>query len=633
MRRSARKGMLVTVVALVGALAPVGDVAAAPTWLPAGAVAPAVASGEAGGVDLDAAGNAVAVWTQATGGEPQVVASSRPAGGSWGAPVPLSLPGAAALHPQVVLGGDGRATAVWFRATGPATYGLQSSTRSVGGVWTPPLDLPGDTSAAAQAALVVRPGASTVVAWPRTVGGSWSLSTSTRTATGSWSTPVDLSSGSPVMPGRPRLAVDGSIMTTAVWSVSDGARWTVRAASAPLGGTWSAPVTVSPTDQDAVEPDLAVAGNGTTMAVWARWNGADRWVAQASTRPAQQTGWSGPADLSASGFSVDGVEVATNTFGSRFVATWTATPTSGPSVVQAAVHQEGAWRPAVTLSDPATASSHPTAVVSATAPATVTWLGSTGSAHVVQSAVLPAYANAFSPLVGLSSSARDAGPPRLGVGLGGDVLVFWGESGPAGPSAFQPRYAAYDVAGPAVTTFRLAGRAVAGHPATYEAAAVDAWSPVATYSWRFGDGVTATSAATTHAFAAPGRYTVRFRVTDAVGNSSVRVARTKVIAAPAITTFTLAKRRISLADKARIRIGLNVPAKVKLVLRSKQRHRVDGVLHRQKLVVRRELDAGRSTVVLKGSRLLADTWVVTGAARTLGVDSATVKKRLVVVRR
>lgn len=633
MRRSARKGMLVTVVALVGALAPVGDVAAAPTWLPAGAVAPAVASGEAGGVDLDAAGNAVAVWTQATGGEPQVVASSRPGGGSWGAPVPLSLPGAAAVHPQVVLGGDGRATAVWFRATGPATYGLQSSTRSVGGVWTPPLDLPGDTSAAAQAALVVRPGASTVVAWPRTVGGSWSLSTSTRTATGSWSTPVDLSSGSPVMPGRPRLAVDGSIMTTAVWSVSDGARWTVRAASAPLGGTWSAPVTVSPTDQDAVEPDLAVAGNGTTVAVWARWNGADRWVAQASTRPAQQTGWSGPADLSASGFSVDGVEVATNTFGSRFVATWTATPTSGPSVVQAAVHQEGAWRPAVTLSDPATASSHPTAVVSATAPATVTWLGSTGSAHVVQSAVLPAYANAFSPLVGLSSSARDAGPPRLGVGLGGDVLVFWGESGPAGPSAFQPRYAAYDVAGPAVTTFRLAGRAVAGHPATYEAAAVDAWSPVATYSWRFGDGVTATSAATTHAFAAPGRYTVRFRVTDAVGNSSVRVARTKVIAAPAITTFTLAKRRITLADKARIRIGLNVPAKVKLVLRSKQRHRVDGVLHRQKLVVRRELDAGRSTVVLKGSRLLADTWVVTGAARTLGVDSATVKKRLVVVRR
>jgi hypothetical protein len=624
--------MVVTAVALVATLAPVADVAAAPTWLPAGSVAPAVASGEVGAVDLDAAGNAVAVWTQATGGEPQVVASSRPAGGAWGAPVPLSVPGAAAVHPQVVLGGDGRATAVWFRATGPATYGLQSSTRSAGGAWTSPVDLPGDTSAAAEAALVVRPGASVVVAWPRTVGGLWSLSASMRTSSGAWSTPVDLSSGSPVMPGRPRLAVDGSILTTAVWSVSDGARWTVRAASAPLSGTWSAPVTVSPTDQDAVEPDLAVAGNGTAMAVWARWNGADRWVAQASTRPAQQTGWSGPADLSTAGFSVDGVEVATNTFGSRFVATWTATPVSGPSVVQAAVHQEGGWRPAVTLSDPATAASRPTAVVSATNPVTVTWLGTSGSTHVVLSAALPAYADAFTPVLGLSSSARDAGPPRLAVGPGGDVLVLWGDTGPAGPSAFQPRYAAYDVAGPTVGTFRLAGHAVAGHPATYEATAVDAWSPVATYSWSFGDGATASSAAATHAFAKPGKYTVRFRVTDAVGNSSVRVARTKVIAAPRITTFTLARRRISLVDKARIRIGLNVPAKVRLVLRSKQRHRVDGVLHRQKLVLRRELDAGASTVVLKGSRLLADTWVVTATARTLGVDSATVKKRLVVAR-
>ena len=72
-------------------------------------------------------------------------------------------------------------------------------------------------------------------------------------------------------------------------------------------------------------------------------------------------------------------------------------------------------------------------------------------------------------------------------------------------------------------------------------------------------------------------------------------------------------------------------AKVKLVLRSRNRHRVHGVLHRQKLVVKRDLDAGGSTVVLKASRLLVDTWVVTATARTLGVDSAPVKKQLVVV--
>jgi hypothetical protein len=162
---------------------------------------------------------------------------------------------------------------------------------------------------------------------------------------------------------------------------------------------------------------------------------------------------------------------------------------------------------------------------------------------------------------------------------------------------------------------------------------VDAWSAVTTYAWSFGDGSTATGPSANHTYAEPGRYTLRFRVTDAVGNVSTRVVRTKVVAAPAITAFTLARRRVTLADKVRIGLTLTMAAKVKIVLRSKNRHRVHGVLHRQKLVLRRDLRAGRSTVVIKASRLLADTWVVTGTARALGVDSATVKKRLVVVAR
>jgi hypothetical protein len=631
-RARLRRGLLVTAVAVAGALLPVVDVAAAPTWLPGGYLAPAAASGEAGTVDLDPAGNAVAVWVQATGGDQQVMASTRPAGGPWGAPVALSLAGAPAVHPQVVLEGDGRATAVWFRATGPDTYGLQTSTRTAAGTWTTPTDLPGATTGAAQAGLVVRPDLSAVVVWPRMVSGLWTMSAVTRTTNRTWAAPVDLSPGSTVMPGRPRLDIDGAGTTTVVWSGNDGGRWTVRTASVGFTGGWSTPVVISPTDQDAVDPDLAVAGNGYAVAVWARWNGVDRWVAQASTRTVRQGGWLGPVDLSAAGVSAGQVEVATNEYGGRYVATWTATPTSvpstGPSVVQATMREAGPWHAALTLSDGASASSHPTAVVSNTGSATVTWLATSGSGHPVQGAVLPAYSSAIGPTLGLSPVDRDAGPPRLAVARGGDVLVMWGE---AGPSTFQPRYAAYDVAGPVLRTFRLVGRAVAGQPVTYQALAVDAWSPVVTYSWTFGDGSTATGPASTHTYAEPGRYTCRLRVTDAAGNTSVRAARTKVSAAPAITSFALARRQIALTDRVRIRLALNIPARAKLVLRSKNRHRVHGELHRQKVVLRRDLDAGRATVVVKGSRLLADTWVVTGTARALGVDSATVKKLLVVV--
>ncbi|MEO6512113.1 MAG: PKD domain-containing protein [Nocardioides sp.] len=620
-RARLRRGLLVSAIGIAGLLAPMGEVVAAPTWLPAGAVAPATTSGEVGAVDVDPSGNSVAVWVQDT----QVVASSRPAGGTWSPPAALSAPGAPGVHPQVALDG-GRATAVWFRATGPGTYGLQSSTRSVGGAWTAPTDLPGTTTAAAQASLVLRPGSTAVVAWPRLVGGSWSMSAAIRATSGAWGAPVDLAAGSTVMPGPPRMGIDGSGVTTAVWSGSDGGRWTVRSASTPLTGAWSAPVTLSSTDQDAVDPDVAVAGNGTVVATWSRRNG-DLGVAQSSTRPAQQNGWTAPVELSVAGLSADEVEVATNDFGNRFVATWTATPSSGPSLVQAAVLEAGLWRSAVTLSDASTASSHPTAVVAATRPATVTWLGTSGLAHVVQGAVLPAYATSFGPAVGLSPPDREAGPPRLAASRSGDVLVLWGETGPSG---FQPGYAAYDVAGPSLRTFHRAGHAIAGHPATFQATAVDAWSPVATYSWSFGDGTTAEGPTASHTYAAPGRYAVRFRVTDAVGNVTTRVARTKVGDAPSITGFTLLKHRITLSEKVRMRMTLNIPAKVKLVLRSKDRHRVHGVLHRQKLVLRRDLRAGRSTVVVKAARLLADTWVVTATARALGVDSATVKKQLVV---
>jgi hypothetical protein len=614
------------VVALVAALTTVTGAAAAPTWLPAGAVAPAAASGEVADVDLDASGNSVAVWVQDT----QVVASSRPAGGTWSAPVALSAPGAPAVHPQVALEGGGRATAVWFRATGPGTYGLQSSTRSPAGAWTSAVDLPGATTAAAEASLVLRPGSTAVVAWPRTVSGLWTMSASVRATSGVWGAPVDLAAGSAVMPGRPRMAIDGSGVTTAVWAGNDGGRWSVRTTSVSLAGAWSAPVTLSPTDQDAVDPDLAVAGNGTSVAVWSRWNGTDRWVAQSSTRPAQQSGWIGPVDLSPAGASAGEVAIATNDYGSRFVAAWTAAPASAPPVIQAALFEEGSWRPAATVSDATVGSAHPAVAVGNTTPATVTWLASAGAAHVVQAASLPKPSTAFGPVLGLSTPDRDAGPPQLALDGGGDTLVLWGE---AGASTFQPRFAAYDVVGPTVRTFRRAGHAVAGHPATYQATAVDAWSAVTTYAWSFGDGSTATGPSATHTYAEPGRYTLRFRVTDAVGNVSTRVVRTKVVAAPAITAFTLARRRVTLADKVRIGLTLTMAAKVKIVLRSKNRHRVHGVLHRQKLVLRRDLRAGRSTVVIKASRLLADTWVVTGTARALGVDSATVKKRLVVVAR
>ena len=469
-----------------GDLAAVADVAAAPTWLPAGSVAPAAASGEAGR----------STWTpRAT---PSRCGPRRPeANRRWwpradprrvlGRPVPLSLPGAAAVHPQVVLGGDGRATAVWFRATGPATYGLQSSTRSVGGAWTSPVDLPGDTSAAAEAALVVRPGASVVVAWPRTVGGLWSLSASC---------------GRRPVPGARRS-----------WSVATPA----TSSTEPAGRL----------------RDLAV----DTV----RSGGGDDVIASGEREhPIADHHEAGPGD--------DAV---------RFVGLWSGgrvAPGRGP-----------ARRVNITWKDAATT------------------LSTSTSAHV---------ASPGTPGRDGSSSARRRRAGPLGRHRTRRTLGV--------PAALR------GVRRGGADRERPSGSPAARSRATRRRTTRRPWTPGR--RWRRTPGPSATArrrraprpptpspspAGTPSGSASP----------TPSATARVRVARTKVIAAPAITTFTLAKRQISLADKARIRIGLNVAA----WWTSCEDHRIGTGRRTSTAEARpeRELDAV-ITVVLKRSTLLAD---------------------------
>ena len=70
---------------------------------------------------IDPAGDAVAVWDRPNGSNFIVQAAARPAGGSFGAPVDLSLAGQNAFDPQVAIDPAGDAVAVWDRSNGANT--------------------------------------------------------------------------------------------------------------------------------------------------------------------------------------------------------------------------------------------------------------------------------------------------------------------------------------------------------------------------------------------------------------------------------------------------------------------------------------------------------------------------------
>ena len=192
---------------------------------------------------VDPAGNATAIWASGS----LVQAATRPAGGTWSAPVDLSTIAGPRANPRIVVDPAGTATAVWGTFT--TTYGIQTATRPPGAPWTAPADLsaPGQDTFDTPELAADRRGTVTAL-WQRHDGSGWIVTSATRSAGGGWTAPVDLSAtGHDAW--DPQVAVDPAGNTTAVWSLanepmSDSAR-TVQAARRTAAGEWTAPVDLS----------------------------------------------------------------------------------------------------------------------------------------------------------------------------------------------------------------------------------------------------------------------------------------------------------------------------------------------------------------------------------------------------
>ena len=77
-----------------------------------------------------------------------------------------------------------------------------------------------------------------------------------------------------------------------------------------------------------------------------------------------------------------------------------------------------------------------------------------------------------------------------------------------------------------------------GDAVTFDASVIDVWSPF-TVQWGFGDGATASGTPATHAFGAPGTFSVSLTATDAVGNDASGAAPYTVSARPAPPAATV----------------------------------------------------------------------------------------------
>jgi hypothetical protein len=90
-----------------------------------------------------------------------------------------------------------------------------------------------------------------------------------------------------------------------------------------------------------------------------------------------------------------------------------------------------------------------------------------------------------------------------------------------------------DRAGPRLRNLSVPATTTVGVASSFAVSPIDAWSPLGTTTWDFGDGTTATGAAPTHTYATAGTRTVTVTATDALSHTSTTTASVLVSPAPA----------------------------------------------------------------------------------------------------
>lgn len=219
-------------------------------------------------VAVDAAGNTVVVWLQSDGSRNNVWANRYVPGSGWGtAELVETTDNGSVWSVRVAMGADGRAFVVWEQQDG-TRWDVWTNRYEVGSGWATAVLLEADDTGDAQS---------------------------------------------------PSVAVDGAGNAIAAWQQSDGTRVNIVANRYVQGTGWTGAQPVDTTDLGTFAPDVAMDASGNALAVWTQSDGmrysiwANRYVAG--------TGWSGAVRLeAASELGTRTPRVAVNASGNAVVA-------------------------------------------------------------------------------------------------------------------------------------------------------------------------------------------------------------------------------------------------------------------------------------------------------------------------
>ncbi len=285
-------------------------------------------------ISVDAAGNAVVIWTQSNGSGSNIFANHyRINNGTWATPEIISTPAFSASAPTVKVDSAGNGIAVWRQFDDVQNRNrwdmwANRYTSSTASWSTPTLIESDDTGDVDNPAVAIDSSGNAVAVWSQKIF-AWNSILSNRfdTSTGKWGTATLVENNNTNNAKYPDVAMDATGNAMAVWEhwedrPDKGFNGPSRIASNRFNvgaGTWGTPVFVDADPRVGKFPDVSMDGAGNALAAWTQGDDI-----MASRFDAGTGSWDTPVLIEASNVGpgeVDRVRIAVDTVGNA-IAAW-----------------------------------------------------------------------------------------------------------------------------------------------------------------------------------------------------------------------------------------------------------------------------------------------------------------------
>ncbi len=244
---------------------------------------------------LGVLGNAIALWQHYNGSYFEINAAERSIAGTWSIPTAISQIGGDGLLPGIAINDIGDALAGYVFNDYLNSYSAWVCSKAAGQSWQSLHQVSDGDDQVQSTSVALDATGRAIMAWSDFNGTHFEIDAIIRDAQGVWSGPIVLSSVD-TDTYAPRVRFDTLGNATILWIAFDGVHYLLQSANCPVGGSWTAPVTLSNSQADVGENYFIVTATNTVIAVWDENNGSSSSIY--SSRCALGGAWTAPVKVS-----------------------------------------------------------------------------------------------------------------------------------------------------------------------------------------------------------------------------------------------------------------------------------------------------------------------------------------------